>query len=290
MHEADYRSQPETEVFKLDTAEEVFVHLFRRDDAPGIGRLFRAVYGEKYPVKHFYDPALLMEAFEKGESYSIVARTGRGDIIGHMGLFRSSPSPRLYECGAGLVLPEYRKAGINHMMIQHVYEKMAAHIGMVEVWGEAVCNHEYMQKTVLHYKHVETGIEVDLMPAETYTKEKSSSGRVSSVVVFRAYVLKPHTVYIPPVYDSALRFLYSGLDDDRTLENGHLQPPAEIRSHASSRVFGFARVARVGVDSIGAEFDSYWEGIRLFSDRAAEILRILKLDWEDCSQLQGKVH
>ncbi len=141
---------------ELTTGERIFIHLFRPEDAPGIGKLFQAVYGDGYPVKRFYNPEELAEALEKEENYSVVARTQSGDIIGHMGLFRSAPFAGLYETGGGLVLPEYRKAGINILMLDHVYQRLVPSLGLEETWGEAVCNHVFMQKTVARQKHVET--------------------------------------------------------------------------------------------------------------------------------------
>jgi hypothetical protein len=329
---------------ELTTGERIFIHLFRPEDAPGIGRLFRAVYGDSYPVRRFYNPEELAEALEAGENYSIVARTEGGDIIGHMGLFRSSPYPGLYEAGGGLVLPEYRKGGINVLMLDHVFERLVPGLGLEETWGEAVCNHVYMQKTIKHQKHIETGLEVDLMPAETYAKEKSSSGRVASLLIFRSYVPKPHTVYLPAVYENALRFFYSGLDDQRTLALSRENPPSGVASRASLEVYDFPQVARIAVTDVGRDFESYfngleneiltgkikvvqvsvnlacpwawsavevlrgrsyfiggilprwfdddallmqkivgmpdWDGIHLFSERAAEILGIARHDWE----------
>lgn len=97
---------------RLPNGEVLSIHLFRPEDSPGIGKLFRTVYGENYPVKHFYSPEGLARALESGENYSVVARTKAGDIIGHVALCRSTPYPGLYECGAGLVLPEYRNGGL----------------------------------------------------------------------------------------------------------------------------------------------------------------------------------
>ena len=331
----------------LASGERVFIHLFRPEDAPGIGGLFHAVYGDKYPIKRFYSPQGLFAALDKGESYSVIARKENGEIIGHMGLFRSSPYPLLYECGAGLVLPEYRKEGLNLKMLAHTYERLAPALGIEEVWGEAVCNHHHMQKAVLHHRHVETGLEVDLMPAETYAKEKSSTGRVASVAVFRTYVSRPHAVYLPAMYEDVLRFLYSGLDDSRTLNISRTRAPSELSSNASIQVFEFAKVARIAVTAIGEDFESFlsnletetipddtvviqvwvnlgcqwaghavgvlrkrgyflggilprwfdddgllmqkiagtpnWEGIRLYSEHAGEILRLLRKDWEEVS-------
>ncbi len=334
----------EPETHDIGAGEKVTVGLFRPEDGPGIGRLFRAVYGDGYPVKAFYDPGALSEAYDAGANYSVVARRPDGQIIGHVAIFRSSPFRHLYEAGAGLVLPEYRKAGINKLMLTHLFETIAPRLGVEEVWGEAVCNHTIMQKAVLQYKHVETGLEVDLMPAEAYTKERSAAGRVASLVCFRAYRPRPHKVYLPKTYESFLRDLYSGLDDVRTLGVSENRFPEAEASNATTEVFEFAQVARIGVTGIGGDFESFherlenglvssgikvlqvwmnlacpwvgaavealgrkgyfiggllprwfdddgllmqkiigrpdWEGIQLLSDRAREILRMVRADWE----------
>ena len=62
------------------------VDMFRPEDAEGIVRIFRSVYGDGYPIKIFYDPKALTDANENGDYYSIVARNPDG--LCH----RSSPS------------------------------------------------------------------------------------------------------------------------------------------------------------------------------------------------------
>ncbi|MGO8944316.1 MAG: hypothetical protein ACLQJ7_11670 [Syntrophobacteraceae bacterium] len=347
----NFKKVPQIEPYEceLSIGERIFIHLYRPEDAPGICRLFQTVYGGNYPVKRFYKPEELAEALDTGENYSVVARKESGDITGHMALFRSAPYPGLYECGAGLVLPEYRQEGINQWMLYYVYELLAPGLGIAGTWGEAVCNHVYMQKTVRRYNHIETGLEIDLMPSETYAKEKSSSGRVTSLIAFRSYVPRPHTVYLPPVYEKALRSIYSELDDRRTMEVCGDTPPAGTCSRASWEVFEFPGVIRIAVTAVGEDFESYfngledeiltgkikvvqvsvnlgcpwagravkvlrgrgyfiggilprwfdedallmqkivgrpdWEGIHLFSDRAGEILGIVRKDWEEVARI-----
>ncbi|MHC1743787.1 MAG: GNAT family N-acetyltransferase [Syntrophobacteraceae bacterium] len=346
MNNAKYLKgiEPEEHSIGDGDGERVVIGLFRSEDGPGIARLFQTVYGEGYPVRRFYDPSGLADAHESGESYSLTARKPDGEIIGHMALFRSSPFPNLYEAGAGLVLPEYRKAGINKLLLTHLYERVAPGLGVDEVWGEAVCNHIIMQRTVAHYKHIETGLEVDLMPAETYEQEKSASGRVASVVCFRAYQSRPHTVYLPLVYEAELRFLYGALDDRRVFESSREPLPTTVQTRVTTQTFEFARVSRIGVTALGDDFTSVfetverellarptrviqvwlnlacpwagpavtalrargyflggvlprwfdddgillqkiigtpdWDGINLYSDRARDILKLVKTDWE----------
>ncbi len=244
------------EEHQLSNGEKIFVGLLRPEDAEGVARLFRSVYGDGYPVRHFYDPDALIKAFDAGENYSLTARQAGGEVIGHVAMYRSSPYPNLYEAGAGLVLPEYRKEGVNKMLLSHLYETVAPVAGVDETWGEAVCNHVYMQRTVAQYRHVETGIEVDLMPAEAYVKEQSASGRVASMVTFRAYRSRPHNVFLPQAYERELRFLYSELDDQRKLVHSEEQLPMSGLSKASHQTFDFAGVVRLSFEEIGGDFSA----------------------------------
>ncbi len=324
--------------------QSITIGLFRPQDAPGVAALFRAVYGDGYPVKRFYDPEALIAAHETGDNYSLTARKSDGTVVGHMALFRSAPHPGLYESGAGLVLPEYRSAGLSRMLLTRLYEQVAPDLGVDAVWGEAVCNHTIMQKAVSPLRNVETGIEVDLMPAEAYEQEQSASGRVASLVCFRDYRPRHQTVYLPPSHEAPLRYIYEVLEEGRTLEISREPLPSHVPTRTWTRTFGFARVSRIEVTAVGGDFDACmealeqellaqptwviqvhlnlacpwvgeavkalsrrgyflggvlprwfdedallmqkifgspdWDGIRLLSDRAREILRLVRADWE----------
>ena len=234
------------------------VDFFRPEDAEGIIQLFRAVYGEAYPIKIFYDPKALTQANASGEYYSIVARTSIGEVVGVQHLFRSAPCKNLYECGAGLVSKSYRQLGVNRSMLTFLYEDwLPTKENVQEVFGEAVCNHTHMQKTVLDAQHVETALEIALMPADTYDKEKSSSGRVAALLIFRPYASKPHRVYIPVAYERQLRFIYSGLDDGREICLAEGTLPESALSQAEMQIFDFAQVARIAMNRVGQDFEDY---------------------------------
>lgn len=247
----------EPEEYEINSGERVVVGLFRPEDGPGIARLFQAVYGDGYPVKRFYDPQGMVQAHESGENFSVTARKPGGEVVGHVAIFRSSPYPNLYEAGAGLVLSQYRKAGINKMLLSHLYDRVVPAIGVDSVWGEAVCNHTIMQRTVQGHGHVETGLEVDLMPAEAYEREKSASGRVASVLCFRAYRHRPHKIHLPSCYQAELRFLYEALDSSRSFEISRDPLPAGVVSGGTSQTFEFAGVSRINVTEMGEDFEKW---------------------------------
>lgn len=241
-----------------DIEEGIRIGYFSPQDAEGLVELFRAVYGDSYPVRIFYDRNALVEANEAGTYHSIVARNADNRIVGAHHLFRSAPHQSLYELGAGLVLMEYRKLGLNRRMLDFVFEQWAPQRqGIEETWGEAVCNHLNMQKRMVDFRHVETALELALMPAEAYEQERSAVGRVAAICAFRCYRSNPHTVYLPPVYEEQLTFLYSGLDDQREVLISDASLPDSVESHAEVAVFDFAQVCRITVWSIGRDFDRY---------------------------------
>ena len=242
--------------------EDYTVDYFRKEDAPGIVQLFRSVYGDQYPIRLFYDPAAITSANEEGRCYSIVARTASGRIIGAWHLSRSAPFASLYEAGAGLVLKEYRNRGLNNLLSGYLYTTFVPQKPNIEeVFGEPVCNHIFTQKTVVSQKHIVTAVEVALMPAETYSKEKSSMGRVATLVAFRCYKPKPHRIYLPECYAQELRSIYERLDDARELTLSDVKAPAGRNTDADMTIFDFARVARIAVHETGDDFKTYLEDL-----------------------------
>jgi len=248
------RDNPERAGDKLEDFE---IGYFRPEDAEGIVALFREVYGEGYPIKVFYDPASLTRANELGDYYSFVARTRSGRVVSVQHLFRSAPSRFLYEAGSGLVTRDYRNLGLATATMRYEFEEWVPNNDNIHaIFGEPVCNHPYMQRTVVTLGYHETAIEVALMPAEAFDKEKSASGRVAALLAFRTYRPRPHRIFLPSAYANELRAIYSRLDDARELAvaNGNLA--AGVASRADMTVFDFARVARIAVLQAGADFDS----------------------------------
>ena len=237
------------------TKENFEVGHFRPEDAEGIVGLFYDVYGEHYPIRLFYDPKALIAANENGEYFSIVARTGSGRIIGVEHLFRSAPFPSVYEAGVGLVRNEYRNAGVNNRMMEYLYNEFVPKNDRIEeVFGEAVCNHIFTQKAVARFRHVEMAMEIALMPAAAYAREKSATGRVATLNGFRCYGPKPHRIHIPAVYERQLRRLYCRLDDTREIQISEGNASAGTVSRIGMEIFDCAQVARLAVHEIGADF------------------------------------
>lgn len=244
---------------KAGTGDGVFeVGHFRAEDAEGIVKLFLAVYGEHYPIRLFYDPQAIIRANEEGSYCSVVARSTAGEVIGVTHLYRTAPCPSLYETGVGLVLQEYRNLGVNVELLRRLYEDFVPEMeGVEEIFGEAVCNHPYMQRAIKPFRFVEMAIEVALMPADAYDKEKSAPGRVATLCAFRCYQPKPHRIFLPAAYERELGTIYSRLDDRRDIVLSAAKTPGDIKSKAEMSVFDHAQVARISVSAAGADFADY---------------------------------
>jgi hypothetical protein len=256
--------------------------LFRPEDAEGISQLFRTVYGDSYPIKTFIDPKLLIEENAAGRTLSSVARTPKGDIVGHVALFHSAPYEKICELGAGLVHPSYRGGhGIYTGLGLHGMEVTARKFNIELLFGEAVCNHIFAQKGTAKAGWITQAIEVDLMPAEAYDKEKSASGRVTALLDFKTLKHKPHTAYLPKVCEESMRFIYSGLDDDRDLLLSQDELLSPIKTEIKTQVFDFAQVARLAVHAAGADFESAFdEQEKTVQEKGVVVLQVwLKLSW-----------
>jgi hypothetical protein len=256
--------------------------LFRPEDAEGVTRLFKTVYGDSYPIKTFIEPKLLIEENAAGRTISSVARTPKGDIVGHGALFHSAPYERVCESGAGLVHPSYRGGrGIYTTLGLHVVEVAAKKYEIEQVFGEPVCNHIFAQKGTAKAGWITQAIEVDLMPAEAYDKEKSASGRVTALLDFKTLKAKPHAVYLPAVYEKSMRFIYSGLDDDRDFILSQDELPSSIKTEIKTQVFDFAQVARLAVHDAGADFESTFDQQeKTVQEKRVVVIQIwLKLSW-----------
>jgi len=231
------------------------VDRFADADAAGVVSLFRSVYGDGYPVRTYLEPALLIAENAARRTISSVARTSRGDIVGHNALFNSAPHPGTYESGAGVVHAAYRGGkGIFTALAAHGLE-LAPTLPQVDlVFGEPVCNHPFSQKLMHRVNFVSRALEVDLMPAAAYTTEASAAGRVAAFIATKTFRPKPQTLHLPQVYRSQLLFCYEDFDDRRDFADAGEAIPTGSATELQPQIFDFAAVARVPVTAVGADF------------------------------------
>lgn len=240
----------------LDDEQALDIRMMLPEDAPGVVELYRSVYGDEYPVKAVYDVAGIIEQQKSGDMVRIVAVNKKGRVLGQVAAYRSCVSnPELYEEGQGIVPMEYRNRGILDSCIKYAHDQVYPQI-MEQMWGEAVCNHVFTQKVEVGLGCYETGIELDLMPAATYQKEKSSSGRVAGLIMCYTYKSLSQTVFLPEIYKESLRYLYAGCDfGHRFLSASEPLPPSPTKGRTD--IYGGAGVARFTISDLGSDLEDY---------------------------------
>jgi hypothetical protein len=262
--------------------EKLTVDLFRPEDAEGVARLFTETYGGGYPAKVVYHPDQLVAAFERRDNIPIVVRTPENRIVGYSSLFRAAPNRAVYEKGNGVVAADYRNAGVMGMIFQHVKKVLPGIDDIDMFFGEPVCNHIYIQKAAADsLPVVETALEIDLMPAEAYEKEKSASGRVSTLLMFMTIGPRPHTVHVPDLYTEYLKYIYDRFDDRRSFVPSKEDLPAPRQTRIDTQVFDSAQVARVAVHEAGSDFEQlFLSEEETITGRNVEVIQVwLKLSW-----------
>ena len=251
------------------------IDFFRNEDAPGVARLFRNVYGEGYPIAIYYHPERLIEENVAGRVLSSVARTQTGEVIGHDALVLLDPTTRLYENAAGVVMPGFRGQGVFFRLMKHNVFEYAKRFGLNEILGEPVCNHLQLQKMCLKLDYKETGLEVDLIPAAAYTKEQTARGRVSVLLGYFLHKPVPRTVFLPPVYQDELKYIYSYMGLDRMFAETEVDLPAEETSIGKMDVFALAQVARIAIHCIGSDFDAFISQLETEAcERGTEVFQV----------------
>ena len=213
----------------LPAGEPFTVDFYRPEDGYGVARLVFSVYGDGYPIDTYYIPEQLSEENRAGRIRSVVARTGSGQVVCHEAFYRSSsPNPDMYEMGLGLTLPAYR-GSLAFARCTNLLVSLIENGTIKAIYGEAVCNHTITQKMAGPVKFVETGLEVDLMPATAYAKEQASDGRVTCLLYFRIGQDQRRTLCLPDCYAEQLRFMVEGIGIDRE----HIQPASELLNDVS---------------------------------------------------------
>ena len=246
-------------------------------EAPAVVDLYRAVYGDHFPIKEMYDPEFIVKQQEEGLMYRVVAVDASEKVLAHHAMYRLAETYRgLYEAGQGMVDPEYRGKGFSNVLQEYIGKQLAMAVGVEEFWGESVTNHVKMQKAALFVGVKESGIELEVMPAASYIAEKSAAGRVGAVVCFMTIKEKPHTVYLPAPYAELLQRIYENGKRDRTFAEGAQALPEGVRSRHVDTFIAPAGVLRVSLFEAGKDMAEAMAGlVKKYTAEGAVVLQVL---------------
>lgn len=253
------------------------VRLMKDEDAEGVIALYRSVYGENYPIREMYDKAHIIQQQEKGLMYRVVVVDQSGKVLAHEAIYRLEETYKgTYEGGHAMVMKDYRGEGLHDAMVLYIGQDLVPAAGVEELWGEAVANQVYTQKSAVKGGYRETGIEIELMPSDSYEMEKSAKGRVSSVVAGFPFMEKLHTVFLPSVYSEIMTEIYAHTKRKRILELSDQPLPEGIATRYADTFIAGAGVLRITVFEAGADADDVISGLmKKYMPEGAVVLQVL---------------
>jgi hypothetical protein len=229
---------------------------FRDSDADAIVGLFRESYGDNYLKQSIYNPDTFIDGNKAQQLISVVARTAGGDVVGHVGLSRCAPSPKVLEIGQAVVDSAHREGGLMAAMMRIAIEHARSSLGCELLFGAAVCNHVYSQKACLSLGLSEIGYEIDYLPERMFETSHGSIGRVATLNYAGSFAPgNDQQTFLPACYADRIRDVVEQLGDQRRF----LDADATAVLHGSSRLsvtdMPDCDVTNVNLESAGADFE-----------------------------------
>lgn len=248
----------------------------RPGDGQGVAQLFYAIYGDRYPVKDYYDPQRIERSNAEGSLLTVVARLENGAVGGQGAYYQSSPPNKaLFEFGQVMVAPEYRDTLMAAKIIREMDRLSRAMRQAQGFFGEAVCTHTVTQKLVYKQGYCECGLEVSLMPAGAYEKEGAGAQRVSCLLGARVDRDRPMPLCLPECYRGEMELILDGFHLERDIHFSSVDQPETATTALERRTFDFAQVERAQALTVGADFPEIAAALdREAAERGLAVLQV----------------
>lgn len=234
---------------------------FRSSDAETIVELFKEAYGDNYLKSSIYDPETFISGNRAQTLISVVARTASGQVVGHVGLSKCAPSPKVLEIGQAVVSRNHRSGGLLAAMMSIAIEHARVSLGCELLFGAAVCNHAYSQKACLSLGLTEIGYEMDYLPERMFIKTDGPIGRVATLNYARSFAPgNDLTTFLPQCYAERVRDVVAQLGDSRSFQEADATAVPAGRSDLTVSDLPDCDLTAVNLSHAGSDFDA-----RLFS-------------------------
>ncbi len=246
----------------IEPKQSFIVDKFTESDGIGVANLFLSVYGNSYPFDMYYYPERIAEANLSGDLLSVVAKTEKGDVIGHGALFRSfAINPQAYELGQLIILNQYRGSFAAFRIAQYIKQNIIDKNPPECLFGEAVTNHPVSQKLSHFIGLSESALEIDFMPESMYTKEKGSLGRVSCLFQFLINNSSCYDVFLHPRCRDIMDLVFPEMRINRNIFYNKPAYTASATTSIKGRRFPEASISRYNIINTGIDAASVIDGL-----------------------------
>jgi len=233
-------------------------------NAHHVGKVFRSIYGEDFPVKDVYQPDVLWKEIQAGRLTSALAFDLQGQAAGYVSMFKTAPNPRLWEAGNMLVVPEYAHTNISTLLIHYYFDTAIHRMTDIDgIFNETVCCHFFTQIIAAKNGMTGCGLELDQLDGKSFKDNKSNkagTARVSCVLYFLELTDLLEPEYVPIRYDMILRRITGSLQP-RILIPSTAILPTNGKTHLDEKYYASARTLKVATPIVGSDWAAVLEGI-----------------------------
>jgi anti-sigma regulatory factor (Ser/Thr protein kinase) len=231
------------------------VRLMKPSEAVEVSRLFYRTYEYSYASDVMYYPDRLAEHNREGLINSVVAVTGKGEIVGHLAMVRDALSDTIAETGKGAVKASFRGHDIFTRMEEFLINR-AKTMGLKGTYGRAVTVHTFSQKMTEKTGHKDCAVLLGFMPGDVVFKgiAEKLSQRGALVYSFLPLVQFPvASVYLPSHHETIIHKIYSNLGLSRNFMTSPSDVPVDDLSVIKSKVIPEINTAEIVIHHYGKD-------------------------------------
>lgn len=226
-------------------------------NAAYVAGVFRAIYGDDFPVDYVYDAGRLLAEIAGGRLAAALARDVEGHPAGYVSCYTCAPNPRLWEGGNLLVVPEYSASNLALVLADYFLQPGNLPGGRSDaIFSEAVCHHYFTQVSCAKSGMTACALALDQLDGASFKQHRPETARVACLLQFLEFSAADAPCHLPRRYDTILRRLLAPLRA-RRLAAGDAPLPAAGETQRRDDWYASAGTWRVSVSRIGSDWSAF---------------------------------
>ena len=230
-------------------------------DAAEVATIFRAIYGDDFPVKYVYHADQIMQEINEGRLASALAFDDSGVLVGYVSAYKCAPNPRLWEGGNLLVIPEHSSGNLATIMMQYFLQPANLPDRFSDgIFAEAVCHHYFTQLSCSKSGFTDCALALDQLDSSSFREHRPDSDRVACLLQFMEYSEPHEPVYLPERYATILSNLLAPLRKRNFLPS--TAPLPDIgETERRDDYYESAATWRISVGSLGSDWLGFLDNL-----------------------------
>ena len=226
-------------------------------NAAHVAGVFRAIYGDDFPVAYVYDADLLLAEIAGERLAAALAVNADGCPAGYVSCYKCAPNPRLWEGGNLIVVPEYSASSLALSLADHFLQPGNLPSGRSDgIFGEAVCHHYFTQVSCAKAGMTAAALALDQLDGASFKQHRPQTARVACLLQFLEFAEASAPCHLPRRYDGILRRMLASLRPRRLLA-GDAPLPTVGETQSNDDWYAAAGTWRVSVSRIGGDWEAF---------------------------------